>query len=139
MVRRSSILIILIVCLAAAGAALYLGLTYYGNSPTAYGRVLTQYLKALSAGDEAAALALTAEGFVNELSELRLVPGNFRAYDFGFQGPATSDAATLRFLVIAYEADQEAAWLADAVFRRTGLKTRLTAVRKVSRGKPLID
>lgn len=139
MVRRTSIIIIVIIVLVVAGAALYLGLAFYGDSPATYGRVLTQYLKALSAGDEAAALALTADGFVNELSELKLVPGNFRAYDFGFQGPATSDAATLRFLVIAYEADQEAAWLADAVFRRSGLKTLLTAVRKVSRGKPLID
>lgn len=139
MVRRTSLLVIVIVFLAAAGAALYLGLAYYGNSPSSYGRVLTQYLKALSAGDEATALALTAEGFVNELSDLRLVPGNYRAYDFGFQGPATSDSATLRFLVIAYEADQEAAWLADAVFRRSGLKTLLTGVRKVSRGKPLIE
>lgn len=139
MVRRTSIIIIAIACLAAVGAALYLGLAFYGNSPSAYGRVLTQYLKALSAGDEAAALALTADGFVNELSEVKLVPGNFRAYDFGFQGPATSESATVRFLVIAYEADQEAAWLADAVFRRSGLKTLLTAVRKVSRGKPLID
>ena len=32
MVRRTSILIIAIVCLAAAGAALYFGLAYYGNS-----------------------------------------------------------------------------------------------------------
>ena len=52
MVRRTSIIIISIVCLAAAGAALYLGLSLYGNSPSTYGRVLTQYLKALSAGDE---------------------------------------------------------------------------------------
>ncbi len=139
MARRTTILITAVLCLAAAGAALFIGLSLYGNSPSAYSRILTQYLKALSAGDEAAALALTSEGFVNELSEIRLVPGNFRAYDFGFQGPASPESATLRFLVIAFESEEEAAWLADAVFRRSGLKTVLTAVRKVSRGRPLID
>ncbi len=139
MARRTSFIIITIACLAAAGAGLYLALALYNDSPAAYSRVLTQYLKALSAGDGEGARALTADAFVDELSDLRLVPGNFRAYDFGFQGPATRESATLRFLVIAYEADQEAAWLADATFRRSGFKILLTAVRKVSRGRPLID
>lgn len=139
MVRRTAMIITIVLCLAAAGAALFIGLSLYGNSPTAYSRILTQYLKALAAKDEAAALALTSEGFVNELADLRLVPGNFRAYDFGFQGPASPESATLRFLVIAFESEEEAVWLADAVFRRSGLKTLLTAVRKVSRGSPLIE
>lgn len=139
MARRAFGIIAILVSLVVLGAGLYLAVSLYGDSQSAYSRILAQYLKALSSGDEASALALTSDNFVNELSGLRLGPGGFRAYDFGFQGPSTKESATLRFLVIGYEGDEEAAWLADAVFRRSGIKTRLTAVRKVSRGRPLID
>ena len=136
---RRNIIIIATLVLAAAAAALYLGLSRYSASPAGYSRVLSQYLKSLSAGDKDGALSLTSGDFVNELSDVRLSPGNFKAYDFGFQGPAVKDTATIRFLVLAFDGEGEAAYLADAVFARKGFRTTLTAVRKISRGRPIID
>ncbi|HSV56431.1 MAG TPA: hypothetical protein VLH39_04915 [Magnetospirillaceae bacterium] len=139
MARRGTAIIVTVLVIAAAGAALFLGLSAYVSSPAAYGRTLAQYLKALSEGDQDAALALTEGGFVNELSGLRLVPGNFRAYDFGFQGAASREVAVIRFLVITDDEQGQSAILADAELRRRGMRTLITAVRKIARGRPLVD
>ncbi len=139
MARRSAWFLILPLAAAAVAAAVLAGTSLYKSAPASYGRVLSQYLKAWASGDPEAGESLVSPDFVNELAELKLSPGSFRAYDFGFQGAAAGESATLRFALVLSGGEKDAAYLADAVFRKKGLRVKLTAVRKVSEGKPLSE
>jgi len=136
---RRSIWILVSLLIAAAVAALFIGLSLYRSSPASYGHVLAQYLKAQASGDKETAQTLTSDGFVNELADLKLTTGGYRTYDFGFQEPIASESATMRFAVIVLGGEEEAAYLADAVFKKQGFKYILTAIRRIATGKPLAD
>jgi hypothetical protein len=139
MARRSTVALVFVLAVAAIIAAAFIALSSYTSSPASYDHVLTQYLKARASGDKDGASALTSDGFVDELADIRLRPGEFRAYDFGFQGAPTADSATLRFAVVLSGGDVEAAYLADAVFKKSGLRHVLAAIRKTATGKPIVD
>lgn len=139
MERRSTVVLVSVFAVAALVAAVVIGMSIYNSSAVSYDRVLSQYLKAQASGDKDTMQSLTSDGFINELSDAALAPGEFRAYDFGFQGTPTADAATLHFAVITLGGENEAAYLADAVFKKQGFKHVLTAIRKTSKGKPLVE
>lgn len=137
--RRRSIWIFGLIAAAAVVVIVIIGVALRNSPPPSYSHLLTQYLRARSSNDAKATAALVSGEFVNELADIDLVPGTFRAYDFGEQGAPSKDTAVLRFAVVVLEGDEKAAYLADAVFHRKGARAILTALRKIGTGRPIVD
>ncbi|HOX18485.1 MAG TPA: hypothetical protein PKW82_08520 [Spirochaetales bacterium] len=122
--------------LAVAVAAVIAGVALWSREPVARSSLLAEYLAARAEGDAAGAAALVSDDFVEELGAFILEPGSYRAWSFSAQ--VEDESLPVRFVVAASDRPDAPALLLDAYFARSGIQLKLTALRKVAEGEPIV-